>query len=262
MDWWKIGRLGVIAAAGVIALSGSGAFAQVGSALSNNPMLHQGPTSMPNGAGDLQKRIDTETPLAQIKDAKKAMDDADPVTRVKGLKMLRDLQDPEANRILIRALSDPDIRVKMKAVNILGQREVTDSVTQMSQMLFLRSTEPAVKLHLVAALGRIGDARGVLPVMQYLEEQGDERSRGTTVFALGEIGDPQATDVLTRVATEDGSELVRRLAQESLEKIDGELPTQHAARLAASQNTVMPTDQRLSKMREIDQQIQQRNGAH
>jgi HEAT repeat protein len=131
----------------------------------------------------------------------------------------------------------------------------------MSQMLFLRSTEDAVKLHLVAALGRIGDARGTLPVMQYLEEQGDERSRGTAVFALGEIGDTQATDALTNVATEDKSDLVRRLAQEALEKIDGELPAQHSSRLAASEDkSLEPTDQRLSKMREMDEEMQKAEG--
>jgi hypothetical protein len=148
--------------------------------------------------------------------------------------------------------------VKIKAIDILGEREITDAVPQMSQLLFLRSTEPAVKLHLVAALGRIADARGTLPVMQYLEEQQDERSRGTAVFALGEIGDTRADDVLSRIATEDQSDMVRRLAQEALEKIDGELPTQHGSKLAQTQDKpLIPTDQRLSKLREIDQQLQQ-----
>jgi hypothetical protein len=32
----------------------------------------------------------------------------------------------------------------------------------MSSMLFLRSTEQIVKLHLIAELGRIGDAQGTL----------------------------------------------------------------------------------------------------
>ncbi len=68
-------------------------------------------------------------------------------------------------------MSDPDVRVKVKAIDILGAREANDAVTPMSTMLFLRSTEPIVKLHLVAALGRIGDAQGALPVMQYLRRR-------------------------------------------------------------------------------------------
>lgn len=254
----KIIRRGLISVTALIPATvvASVALAQVGSALSNNALVHQG-TIRP-GIGDIQKRAETETPFRIVKDVKKALDDADPNVRVQGLKQLRDLQQPEVNSLLLRGLIDPDIRVKIKAIDILGGREATDAVPQMSQMLFLRSTEPAVKLHLVAALGRIADARGALPVMQYLEEQKDQRSRGTAVFALGEIGDNRATDLLTRAATEDGSELVRRLAQEALEKVDGELPTQHAARLAEVRDKrFQPTDQRLSKLREVDQELQQ-----
>ncbi len=259
MKTLKIGLLSVVI--GVLPITVPAAFAQVGSALGNDAMMHQGPMGQSAGIGDLQKRAETETPVATVKDANKAMDDADPQVRVKGLKSLRNIQNPDVNRILLRGLVDPDIRVKIKAIDILGEREVSDAVPQMSQMLFLRSTEEAVKLHLVAALGRMGDARGTLPVMQYLEEQGDERSRGTAVFALGEIGDARATDVLTNVATEDKSELVRRLGQEALEKIDGELSTQHASRVAASQDkTVEPTDQRLSRLRQVNAEIQKEKG--
>ncbi len=245
----------------IAVLMAAPAFAQVGSALSNNPMIHQGPMGQQAGIGDIQQRAQSETPVAIVKDASKAMDDADPLVRVKGLKSLANIQNPDVNGILLRGLVDPDIRVKIKAIDILGNREVSDAVQQMSQMLFLRSTEDAVKLHLVSALGKIADARGTLPVMQYLEEQGDERSRGTAVFALGEIGDAQATDTLTNVATEDHSEKVRRLAQEALEKIDGELPAQHSSRLAASQDDApVPTDQRLFKLRQIDEEIQKQKG--
>ena len=64
----------------------------------------------------------------------------------------------------------------------------TDAVPPMSTMLFLRSTEPIVKLHLVAALGRIGDSQGTLPIMQYLGEDQDERGRGTVVLRLVKSG--------------------------------------------------------------------------
>ena len=36
------------------------------------------------------------------------------------LKKLRNLQDPEVNKIIIDSLGDPDIRVKIKAVDLLG----------------------------------------------------------------------------------------------------------------------------------------------
>src|SRR5208282_2661468 len=128
------------------------AFAQyggqgLGSALSSNPMSHQG-KQMP-GVDDMTGRAMQETPFKIIKDVKLGLKDADPAVRVSELLKLRNLQDPEVNQIL------------------------------MNSMLFLRSTEPIVKLHLVAALGRIGDAQGAMPVMQYLGEDQDERGRGT-----------------------------------------------------------------------------------
>ena len=131
-------------------------------------------------------------------------------------------------------MSDPDVRVKVKAIDILGAREANDAVTPMSTMLFLRSTEPIVKLHLVAALGRIGDAQGALPVMQYLGEDQDERGRGTAVFALGEIGSDKAVPLLNAVVAQDQSPMVRRLAKEALEKVSGEMPTERAKTVASN----------------------------
>jgi HEAT repeat protein len=129
-------------------------------------------------------------------------------------------------------------------------------------MLFLRSTEPLVKLHATAALGRIGDARGTMPVMQYLQQEtetgDDERARGTAVFALGEIGNDRSNEMLSRVVANDKSDMVRKLAQEAIEKIDGELPSQHSTQLAADRaRTVQPTDEKLSKLRAFDAKLQE-----
>jgi|HubBroStandDraft_1064217.scaffolds.fasta_scaffold79765_2 HEAT repeat protein len=227
----------------------------LGSATSNSPMMHQGITHA--GVDDLVGRAQKESPFKIIKDVKLGLKDADPTVRVGELVKLRYLQDPEVNKILMSSMADPDIRVKIKAVDILGAREANEAVPPMSQLLFLRSTEPAVKLHLVAALGRIGDVQGVLPVIQYLNtETGDERARGTAVFALGEIGSDQSTVVLTNATAEDESPLVRRLAKEALEKIDGELPTARPKEVATQQSDAQePTDQKLQKVREMTQKI-------
>ena len=153
-------------------------------------------------------------------------------------------------------MSDPDVRVKVKAIDILGAREANDAVTPMSTMLFLRSTEPIVKLHLVAALGRIGDAQGALPVMQYLGEDQDERGRGTAVFALGEIGSDKAVPLLNAVVAQDQSPMVRRLAKEALQKVSGEMPTERAKTVASNTSKDnQPTDQKLAKLREMDKKM-------
>jgi HEAT repeat protein len=236
------------------------AFAQyggqgIGSALSSNPMSHQ--SQVKPGVDDMQGNAAAETPFKVIKDVKLGLKDADPTVRVTELERLRFLQDPEVNQILTNSISDPDVRVKIKAIDILGAREANDAVTPMSTMLFLRSTEPIVKLHLVAALGRIGDTQGVLPVMQYLGEDQDERGRGTAVFALGEIGSDKATPLLNAVVAQDQSPMVRRLAKEALQKVSGEMPTERAKTVAeASTKANQPTDQKLAKLREMDKKME------
>src|SRR5260221_10935272 len=179
----------------------------IGSALSSNPMSHQ--SSVKPGVDDLASRAAQETPFKIIKDVKLGLKDADPAVRVSELEKLRYLQDPEVNQILINSMSDPDVRVKVKAVDILGARAANDTETPMSTMLFLRSTEPIVKLHLVAGLGRIGDGQGALPVMQYLGEDQDERGRGTAGFSLRENGSDKATGALKALGAQDQNPMVR-----------------------------------------------------
>jgi HEAT repeat protein len=226
----------------------------LGSALSSNPLSHQEATKA--GVDDIASRAAQETPFKIIKDVKLGLKDADPTARVSELEKLRNLQDPEVNQILINSMSDPDVRVKIKAIDILGARQANDAVTPMSSMLFLRSTEPIVRLHLVAALGRIGDAQGAVPVMQYLGEDQDERGRGTAVFALGEIGSDKAVPLLNAVVAQDQSPMVRRLAKEALQKVSGEMPTERAKTVAANTSREnIPTDQKLAKFREMDKKL-------
>jgi hypothetical protein len=192
-----------------------------------------------------------------IKEAKRKVGDADPRVRVDGLEKLRFVADSaDANEILFRGLDDVDVRVRIKAIDVLGARSNRDAVPSMAQALFLRETPPVEKLHLVAALGRIGDSRGTLPVMEYINETDDVDSRGTAVFALGEIGDPHANDTLIQLVKTDQSPMVRKLAREALEKIDGELPSRHSEQLAEDKSKDrQTTDQKLQKLREYDQQI-------
>ncbi len=227
-----------------------------------------GGISAPGGSGNMmskmmqggQKGEQAKSPDQLMQDAKKGMADADPRVRAEALDKLRDVNDPKAQEMLIEGLTDPDIRVKIRAIDILGAQQATLAVPLMTQQLFLRETQPVVKLHIVAALGRIGDSRGTLPIVGYLKEAPDDSARGTAVFALGEIGDPHASDTLVQTVTNDKNPMVRKLAQESLEKIDGELPTVHSEQTAKTDSRLIPTDQRLSKMREVDEELQKLGG--
>jgi len=193
-------RLFFPVALAVLALAHS-AFAQyggqgLGSALSSDPLSHQ--SQVRPGVDDIASHASQETPFKIIKDVELGLKDADPNARVSELTKLRDLQDPEVNQILIQSMTDEDLRVKLKAIDILGARQANAAVAAMSSMLFLRSTEQIVKLHLVSELGRIGDAQGTLPIMQFMAEPQDERGRGTAVFALGEIESDKAVPLLNR----------------------------------------------------------------
>jgi hypothetical protein len=192
-----------------------------------------------------------------MREAKRKFADADPRVRVQALEGLRFVDSPDANDLLFRGIADPDVRVRIKAIDVLGARGVTDAVPMMAQELFLRETPAVEKLHLVAALGRIGDSRGAMPIVNYLKETDDSGSRGTAVYALGEIGDPGANDTLIQIVSSDPNPMVRKLASEAIEKIDGELPNRHQEVLAAEkQKAEIPTDQKLAKMREMDNKIQ------
>jgi hypothetical protein len=205
---------------------------------------------------DSVHRQENRSPDELITEAKKGLADADPRVRAESLDKLRDLNDPKAYDLLMQGLVDPDLRVRIRAIDILGADQYSNAVPLLNQQLFLRDTPAIVKLHIVAALGRIGDSRGTLSVVEFLEEAQDDPSRGTAVFALGEIGDPRANDALIKTLRDDQSAMVRKLAQESLEKIDGELPNARTQQQTAARDKQMiPTDQRLSKMREVDQEL-------
>jgi len=193
-----------------------------------------------------------------IKEAKKRITDADPRVRTEGIEKLRFVGDTaEVNELLFRGLNDSDVRVRIKAIDVLGARGSHDAVAPMSQDLFLRETPSIEKLHLVAALGRIGDTRGSLPVMEYLDQTDDTASRGTAIFALGEIGDPRSNDKLIETVKTDPSPMVRKLAEEAIEKIDGEIPNRHQEEEAKEKNKGdEPTDAKLAKLREYDAQAQ------
>ncbi len=248
-------RLAIGAASLMLAITPGVARAQFGATqggsgqqqmLSN--LMHAGP--------DSTRRDSTKSPDQLVTEAKKGLADADPRVRAESLDKLRDLSDPKAHDLLMQGLVDPDLRVRIRAIDILGAEQFPVAVPLLNQQLFLRDTPPIVKLHIVAALGRIGDSRGTLPVVEFLKGADDDQSRGTAVFALGEIGDPQANDALIQTLRDDKNAMVRKLAQESLEKIDGELPNARTQQQTAERDRQMiPTDQRLSKMREIDQEL-------
>src|SRR5271168_1288078 len=99
------------------------------------PRNNSTPLSGLEQAGPGSLKHDAKTADEQIKDAQRKFADADPRVRVQGLESLRFVDSDNANELLFRGISDPDVRVRIKAIDVLGARGVTDAVPIMAQEL-------------------------------------------------------------------------------------------------------------------------------
>ena len=148
----------------------------------------------------------------------------DPEERLEAVRTLGASEDPKAVQYLLGAASDSDLRVRLKAIDELGNRMATEATPLLVQQLFLRETEPIVKQRVLAALGKIRDPRSTQPICEFLARDLDPPTRGTAIFALGEIGDEGALNVLVDLAANGTDPTVCRLADEAARKINHKAP--------------------------------------
>jgi HEAT repeat protein len=156
---------------------------------------------------------------ANISDAARKLRSENLTERLEGIRVLAGSSDPKSVDYLLAAASDADIRVRVKAIDELGNRRVSDATPLFVQQLFLRETDPAIQQRVLAALGKIGDPRSTKPICDFLSRDLDPSLRGTAIFALGEIGDKTALDVLTKLAANATDPVTSRLADEAARKI-------------------------------------------
>lgn len=154
-----------------------------------------------------------------IDDSVKSLRSEDADKRLGAVKALGTSNDPKAVEYLIGALGDTDMRVQAKSVDMLGETRATDATPVLIQHLFLRTTEPQMKQRILAALGKIGDARAAKPIMEFLHRDLDPATRGTAIYALGDLGSPDAIQTLEELAQSDGDPTVRRLAYEAANRV-------------------------------------------
>jgi HEAT repeat protein len=115
---------------------------------------------------------------------------------------------------LIAALRHENDRTRTQAARALGS--IGDARAVEPLMTVLREDKtPIVRANAAYALGDLGDARAVEPLLGALE---DESVRAPAATALGQIGDPRAVEPL-RAALDDADEEVREAAREALGKI-------------------------------------------
>lgn len=168
----------------------------------------------------IRKRYDKNTKGASIDDYVKHLGSDDPDTRLEAVKSLGTSNEKKAVEYLLQAMGDSDLRVRAKAIAVLGDMRATEATPVLVQHLFLRTTDANMKQHILAALGKIGDARAARPIIEFLQRDLDPATRGTAIFALGEIGAPEAVERLSQIARADQDQTVRRIASEAVAKVE------------------------------------------
>ena len=91
---------------------------------------------------------------------------------------------------------------------------VNDEITHLSSF-HAKSRRDACRY-----LGRLGDPRAVLPLMERLKFDKDTEVRQTAAWALGEIGDPRAAVYLQRASVYDKKDHVRDEAKKAMARLE------------------------------------------
>ena len=135
-----------------------------------------------------------------------------PETRLEAVKSLGNSKDPLAIEHLVNATADIDIRVKIKAIEYLGNLRATDATPVLAQQLFLSNIHEGVKKKVLIALGKIGDPRGAEPIMEFLRRDLEEQTEGVALFALRDVGNEQVLVFLDNYAEKAASPPLKTLA--------------------------------------------------
>lgn len=167
----------------------------------------------------VRQRYDRQTKGSGVEEFAKQMDSDDPAERLKGVKSMSESTDPKAVDYLVQALGDSDMRIKAKAIDACGNLRATDATPVLVQQLFLRTTDPEVKQRILAALGKIGDARAAKPIQEFLGRDLDQATKGTAIYALGDIGDTDSIDFLQTIERTEPAPTIKRIAREADAKI-------------------------------------------
>jgi len=179
-----------------------------------------------------QVPIDQEAPRGRLRDRYRAPQNAqklnenirklqsdDAEERLQAIRGLGEINEPKAIEYLVAAANDPDMRIRIKAIDTLGHIKAKDATPLLIQQLFMRDTDVGTKQRILACLGKIGDTSATGPIMDLLARDVDPGLRGNAIFALGDIADPKAIPALQAIA-KDGDPLLRGLAADSIRKIN------------------------------------------
>lgn len=151
-----------------------------------------------------------------------------PETRLEAVKSLGDSKDPKAIEHIMSATADVDIRIKVKAIEYLGNLRATDATPILVQHLFLRETGAGVKQKILVALGKIGDPRGAEPIMEFLKRQLDDQTKSVALFALRDVGNDRLLAFLDTFSQHEPSLKLQQLAADAAVNIRHRLSPESA----------------------------------
>jgi HEAT repeat protein len=143
----------------------------------------------------------------------------DPEERLEAIRGLGEINEPKAIEQLVAAANDPDMRIRIKAIDTLGQVKAKDATPLLIQQLFMRDTDLGTKRRILACLGKIGDTRATGPIVDFLARDVDPAARGNAIFALGDIADPTALAPLEAIVRDGQDPALRGLAADAIRKI-------------------------------------------
>jgi HEAT repeat protein len=148
------------------------------------------------------------------------------------------LEDPRLGEHLVRALADPDSRLRVEAARSLGTLAAPDTVPDLVRALSA-DVQPDVRSAVAAALGLIGDERGVDPLLAKLADAREQPAvRGAAAEALTGPRSPRAVDPLI-AALSDPEPEVRYWAAFALGELGDDRAIPGLERLAQSDTAVL-----------------------
>jgi HEAT repeat protein len=141
-------------------------------------------------------------------------------------------QDPSESLTILRdrLVNDPEPDVQAAAADAIGALKLTDAFDDL-QNLYETTPEWLVQFSIVAALGELGDPRGLKLLQTAL---GNETALVQTaaIGAIGELGDPSGVESIIPFVTHPDWQIRYQLAR-SLRTLGGESTVKSLAILAA-----------------------------
>lgn len=139
------------------------------------------------------------------------------------------IDHPDARRVELSGLDDPDATVRQAALNAVSLRRNPDATPRLIELL--ADPSPHIRRGAAEALGRIGAASAVPALLRALSEPMDRTLSHALTYALIEINDPDST----AHGLSSDNLAVQRASLIALDQMrDGELPASTVAPLLAS----------------------------